>query len=110
HIFDALRGKPRVGIGAPFWGTRPTFGYATNGKLKIMKKNLLLLFGRSVPSKRNGGANANGNGNTRNHPPEIRWPYVMNSSVPIRGPILQGSWVWHHHHRCRQHGYYRTRR
>jgi hypothetical protein len=74
-----------------------------------MKKNLLLLFGRFVPSKQNGGANGNGNDNKRGPLPQIRWPYVMNASVPILGPIVQGSWIWHHHHRRWQHGYYRTR-
>jgi hypothetical protein len=70
-----------------------------------MKKNLLLFFGRPAPSNGNGGAD----GHERDRPPQIRWPYVMNSSVPIFGPILQGSWTWHRHHRRWQHGYYRTR-
>ena len=89
------------------------FGNTANVRLRhewelkeIMKKNLLLLFGRSVASNGNGGAN----GNKKGQPPEIRWPYVMNSSVPILGPIFQGSWIWHHHHRRWHHGYYRTRR
>ena len=42
--------------------------------------------------------------------PPIAWPHVMNSHVPMLGPIVQGSWIWHHHHRRCQHGYYRTRR
>ena len=98
-----LLGLMRLQAGS---GTRPTFACATNGKLKeIMKKKLLLLFGRSVASNGNGGAN----GNKKGQPPEIRWPYVMNSSVPILGPIFQGSWIWHHHHRRWHHAYYRTR-
>jgi hypothetical protein len=77
---------------------------------KIMKKQLLLLFRRVVPSKRNRGANGNGADNKGYRPPQIQWPYVMTSSVPMLGPIVQGSWIWHHHHRRRHHGYYRTRR
>ncbi|PYJ91163.1 MAG: hypothetical protein DME62_15810 [Verrucomicrobia bacterium] len=78
---------------------------------KIMKKKLLLLFGRFVPSKRNGGANGNGaNDNKGDRRPQIQWPYVLNSSVPMLGPIAQGSWIWHHHHTRWHHGYYRTRR
>ena len=78
---------------------------------KIMKKKLLLLFRRFVPSKRNGGANGNGaEDNKGDRPPQIQWPYVMNSCVPMLGPIVQGSWIWHHHYRRWHHGYYRTRR
>lgn len=61
-----------------------------------MKKKLLLLFRRFVPSKRNGGANGNGAKDDKGYrPPQIQWPYVMNSSVPMLGPIVQGSWIWH---------------
>jgi hypothetical protein len=76
-----------------------------------MKKKLLLLFRRFVPSKRNGGANGNGAEDIKgDRAPQIQWPYVMNSSVPMLGPIVQGSWILHHHHRHWHHGYYRTRR
>jgi hypothetical protein len=78
---------------------------------KIMKKKLLLLFRHFVPSKRNDGSNGNGAKDDKgDHPPQIQWPYVMNSSVPTLGPIVQGSWIWHPHHRRWHHGYYRTRR
>jgi hypothetical protein len=78
---------------------------------KIMKKKLLLLFRHFVPSKRNDGSNGNGAKDDKgDRPPQIQWPYVMNSSVPMLGPIVQGSWIWHPHHRRWHHGYYRTRR
>jgi hypothetical protein len=42
--------------------------------------------------------------------PQFKWPYVMRSSIPMLGPIIPGSWIWHRHHKHWHHGYYRTRR
>lgn len=41
---------------------------------------------------------------------KLAWPYVMNSSVAMQGPLVSGTWIWQHQHTHWHHGYYRTRR
>ena len=41
---------------------------------------------------------------------KLEWPYMMNSSVPMQGPPISGTWIWQHQHAHWHHGYYRTRR
>jgi hypothetical protein len=74
-----------------------------------MKKKLVILFRRFVLSERNAGANRERH-NEGGPQPRFEWPYVMNSAIPILGPIVPGSWVWHHRHKRWHHGYYRIRR
>ena len=59
------------------WSSYDTakIGSHLEGIEKIMKKKLVLLFRRIVPSRRNGVANR-GN-NTRDSQPQFEWPYVM---------------------------------
>jgi hypothetical protein len=42
--------------------------------------------------------------------PKFEWPYVMNSSVAMRGPLVSGTWSWHRQRTRWHHRYYRTRR
>jgi len=74
-----------------------------------MKNKLALLFRRFVLPERNVGANRERDGKGDSHS-QFEWPYVMSSSIPILGPIAQGSWVWHRHHKHSHHGFYRSRR
>src|SRR3954453_7018779 len=41
--------------------------------------------------------------------PKVEWPYVMNSSVAMHGPLISATWIWYHLHRHWHHGYYRAR-
>ena len=41
---------------------------------------------------------------------KVKWPYVMNSSVAMHGPLISATWIWYHVHRHWHHGYYRARR
>jgi len=74
-----------------------------------MKKKLEALFRRFVLFAQKIGANRERH-NKRDPQAQFEWPYVMNSSVPILGPLTQGSWIWHRHHKHSHHGYYRVRR
>jgi hypothetical protein len=73
-----------------------------------MKKKLAL-FRRFALLEWNVGVDRNRDNNGNSHP-QFEWPYVMGFSIPILGPIAQGSWVWHRHHKHSHHGYYRSRR
>ena len=42
--------------------------------------------------------------------PKVEWPYVMNSSVAMQGPLISATWIWYHLLRHWHHGYYRARR
>ena len=92
---------------------------------KVLKEKLTLLFHHFILFVRNvGGNRGNDNdgvgqkgplsGATAGATGELRrkfkWPYVMNSSVAMHGPIVSGTWIWHHQHSRWHHGYYRTRR
>jgi len=74
-----------------------------------MKNKFVALFRRFVLSARNIGANRESY-DKGDSGPKFEWPYVMSSSIPILGPLTQGSWVWHRHHKHSHHGYYRVRR
>jgi hypothetical protein len=76
---------------------------------EVVKNKLALLFRRFVLRERNIGANRERDNNGDSQL-QFEWPYVMSSSIPILGPIAQGSWVWHRHHKHSHHGYYRSRR
>ena len=41
---------------------------------------------------------------------KLEWPHVMNSSIAMHGPLVSGTWIWHHQLARWHHGYYRTRR
>jgi hypothetical protein len=74
-----------------------------------MKKKLEALFGRFVLFAQKIGANRERH-NKRDPQAQFEWPYVMNSSIPMLGPLTQSSWIWHRHHKHSHHGYYRVRR
>jgi hypothetical protein len=76
---------------------------------KVVKEKLVMLFGRFVLFVRNVGRNRR-NDNEGELGPKFEWPYVMNSSVAMRGPLVSGTWIWHRQHARWHHGYYRTRR
>jgi len=74
-----------------------------------MKEKLVALFRRFALFARNIGADRERH-NQDDPEPQFEWPYVMNSSIPMLGPIVPESWVWNHHHKHSHHGYYRVRR
>ena len=76
---------------------------------KVVKEKLVMLFRRFVLFARNVGRNRQ-NDNEGKLGPEFEWPYVMNSSVAMRGPLVSGTWIWHRQHARWHHRYYRTRR
>jgi hypothetical protein len=76
---------------------------------RVVKGKLGMLFRRFVLLARNAGGNRE-NDNKGKLGPQFAWPYVMNSSVAMRGPLVSGTWIWHHQHARWHHGYYRTRR
>ena len=92
---------------------------------KVLKEKLTLLFHHFILFVRNvGGNRGNDNDGVGQKAPlsgatfgatgelrrKFKWPYVMNSSVAMHGPIVSGTWIWHHQHSRWHHGYYRTRR
>jgi hypothetical protein len=86
------------------------FARNSGGKFgKVVKEKLVMLFGRLVLFARNVGRNRQ-NDNEGELGPKFEWPYVMNSSVAMRGPLVSGTWIWHRQHARWHHGYYRTRR
>jgi hypothetical protein len=76
---------------------------------KVLKEKSEMLFRRFVLLARNVGRNRE-NDDKGKLGPQFAWPYVMNSSVAMRGPLVSGTWIWHHQHARWHHGYYRTRR
>ena len=90
----------RVVLFARHWGGQ--FG-------KVVKEKLVMLFRRFVLFARNVGRNRQ-NDNEGKLGPKFEWPYVMNSSVAMRGPLVSGTWIWHRQHARWHHRYYRTRR
>src|SRR4029077_21218556 len=76
---------------------------------KVLKEKLVMLFGRLVRFAPNVGRNR-GNDNQDELEPQFEWPYVMNSSVAMRRPLVSGTWIWHRQHARWHHGHYRTRR
>jgi hypothetical protein len=86
------------------------FARNAGGKFgKVLKEKLVMLFHRFVVFARNAGRNRE-NDNKGNLLAKSKWPHVMNSSVAMRGPLVSGTWIWHHQHARWHHGYYRTRR
>jgi len=75
----------------------------------VVKEQLVILFRPVVLFARNVGHNR-GSDNEGGRRPKWEWPHVMNSSVPTHGPLVSGTWIWHHQHTRWHHGYYRTRR
>jgi hypothetical protein len=76
---------------------------------KVLKEKLGMLFRRFVLFARNLGRNReNDNKGKLGH--QFAWPYAMNSSVAMRGPLVSGTWIWHRQRARWHHGYYRTRR
>jgi hypothetical protein len=74
-------------------------GMFIDGKLPMLFRRFVLFAGNS--------------GRNRNYEevgPKFEWPYVMNSSVAMRGPPVSGTWIWHRQHAGWHHGYYRTHR
>ncbi len=76
---------------------------------KVVKEKLVMLFRRLVLFVRNVGRNRE-NDNKGELRPKFEWPYVMSSFVAMRGPLVSGTWIWHHQHARWHHGYYRARR
>ena len=76
---------------------------------RIAKEKFVMLLDRFVLSAQNLGRDREDD-NKAKLGPKIAWPYVMNSSLAMRGPFASGTWIWHHQHAHWHHGYYRTRR
>jgi hypothetical protein len=80
------------------------FARISGGKFgKVVKEKLVMLFAPNVGRNR-------GNDNQDKLEPQFEWPYVMNSSVAMRRPLVSGTWIWHRQHARWHHGHYRTRR
>ncbi len=73
----------------------------------VVKGKLIMLFNRFVLFARNVGRNRENDFKVRH---KFEWPYVMSSFVAVRGPLVSGTWIWHHQHARWHHGYYRARR
>ena len=76
---------------------------------KVVKENLATLSRCFVLWAPNVDRNR-GNSNKGELRPKFEWPYVMTSSAVTYGPVVSGTWIWHHQHARGHHGYYRTRR
>ena len=76
---------------------------------KIVKEKSVILLDRFVLFAQNVGRDRE-NDNKAKVGSRSAWPYVMNSSLAVRGPLASGTWIWHRQHAHRHHGYYRTRR
>ena len=77
---------------------------------KVAKEKAVILFRRFVLVAQN-VARDRKNDNKARLVPKIAWPYVMDSSLAMRGPLASGTWIWHRQlHGHWHHGYYRTRR
>src|SRR5215471_18887706 len=76
---------------------------------KIVKEKSVRLLRRFVLFAQNVGRDRE-NDNKAKVGSRIAWPYVMNSSLAMRGPLASGTWIWHRQHAHWHHSYYRTRR
>ena len=86
------------------------FARNSGGKFgKVVKEKLLVLFRHLVLFVLNVGRNRENDSEGKLRL-QFGWPHVMNSSVAMRGPLVSGTWIWHHQHAHWHHGYYRTRR
>jgi hypothetical protein len=86
------------------------FARNAGGKFgKVLTEKSGMLIRRFGLFLQNVGRNHKNDNEDKLRPP-IEWPYVMNSSVAMRGPLVSGTWIWHHQHARWHHGYYRTRR
>jgi hypothetical protein len=86
------------------------FARNSGGKFtKVVKEKLVILFRRFGLFLQNVGRNRKNDNEDKLRPP-IAWPYVMNSSPAMRGPLVSGTWIWQRQHARWHHRYYRTRR
>jgi hypothetical protein len=86
------------------------FAWNSGGKFtKVVKEKLVILFRRFGLFLQNVGRNRKNDNEDKIRPP-IAWPYVMNSSLAMRGPLVSGTWIWQRQHARWHHRYYRTRR
>jgi len=86
------------------------FARNSGGKFtKVVKEKLGILFRRFGLFLQNVGRNRKNDNEDKLRPP-IAWPYVMNSSLAMRGPLVSGTWIWQRQHARWHHRYYRTRR
>jgi len=75
------------------------FGKAVKEKLVMLVRRFVLFVGRNRENDNKGEIRA-----------IFAWPYVMNSFGTMHGPLVSGTWIWHHQHARWHHSYYRTRR
>ena len=76
---------------------------------EYVRENLLVLFRRFLLFAWDVRCNRESHNNCEPRP-KVEWPYVMNSSVAMHGPLISATWIWYHLHRHWHHGYYRARR
>ena len=74
-----------------------------------VRENLVVLFRRFLLFAWDIWCNRESHNNCEPRP-KVEWPYVMNSSVAMQGPLISVTWIWYHLHRHWHHGYYRARR
>lgn len=74
-----------------------------------VRENLVVLFRRFLLFAWDVRCNRENHNNCEPRP-KVEWPYVMNSSVAMHGPLISATWIWYHLHRHWHHGYYRARR
>jgi hypothetical protein len=76
---------------------------------EVVRENLVILFRRFLLFAWDVRCD-----HANNHDAKLRakleWPHVMNSSIAMHGPLVSGTWIWHHQLTRWHHGYYRTRR
>jgi hypothetical protein len=77
--------------------------------LEFVSENSVMLFRRFLLFAWDVRCNREGHNNCEPQP-KVEWPYVVNSSVAMQGPLVSATWIWYHHHGHWHHGYYRTRR
>jgi hypothetical protein len=76
---------------------------------EYVRENLVVLFRRFLLFAWDVRCNRESHNNCEPRP-KVEWPYVMNSSVAMHGPLISATWIWYHLHRHWHHGYYRARR
>jgi hypothetical protein len=76
---------------------------------EYVRENLVVLFRRFLLFAWDVRCNRESHNNCEPRP-KVEWPYVMNSSVAMQGPLISATWIWYHLHRHWHHGYYRARR
>jgi hypothetical protein len=76
---------------------------------EYVRENLMVLFRRFLLFVWDVRCNRESHNNCEPRS-KVEWPYVMNSSVAMHGPLVSATWIWYHQHGHWHHGYYRTRR